>query len=90
MSAVSASRPLLPTRLWKIDGAGDRYLPSERQVLGAERFAQTHAFPLAALLAGSPEADIDALRAVRFRFDTAGSVLLDDIGFEPGVTPGGR
>jgi Chlorophyllase enzyme len=90
MSAVSASRPLLPTRLWKIDGAGDRYLPSERQVLGAERFAQTHALPLAALLAGSPETDVDALRAVRFRFDTAGSVLLDDIGFEPGVTPGGR
>lgn len=90
LSAVSPSRSLLPARLWKIEGAGERYLPSERQVLGAERFAQTHALPLANLLAGSPETDLESLRAVRFRFDTAGSVLLDDIGFEPGGTPGGR
>jgi hypothetical protein len=85
MSTLSASRPLLPARLWKIDGIGERYLPEERQILGAERFLQTHALPLAALLAGVPGANPSDLRAVRFRFDAPGSVLLDDIGFESAV-----
>jgi acetyl esterase/lipase len=87
LSTVSASRPLLASRLWKIDGAGDRYLPSERQVLGAERFMQTHELPLAALLASVPDADSTDLKAVRLRFDTPGSLLLDDIGFETTVRP---
>jgi hypothetical protein len=85
MSAVSASRPLLPARLWKIDGIGERYLPEERQLLGAERFLQTHALPLGALLADVPRANPADLRAVRFRFDAPGSVLLDDVGFEAAV-----
>jgi hypothetical protein len=85
MSALSASRPLLPTRLWKIDGIGERYLPEERQILGAERFLQTHALPLGALLAVVPGANPSDVRAIRFRFDAPGSVLLDDIGFESAV-----
>jgi hypothetical protein len=85
MSAVSPSRPLLPARLWKIDGIGERYLPTERQILSAERFLQTHALPLDEMLAPIPGADPRAIRSVRFRFEGAGSVLLDDVGFEIGA-----
>jgi dienelactone hydrolase len=85
LSALSPSRPLLPTRIWKIDGIGDRYLPSERRVLSAERFLQTHQLPLDAMLRGAQHVEGDAIRAIRFRFDEQGSVLLDDVGFEPAV-----
>jgi hypothetical protein len=85
LSALSPSRPLLPTRIWKIDGIGDRYLPSERRVLSAERFLQTHELPLDALLGGAQHVDAAAIRAIRFRFDEPRSVLLDDVGFEPAV-----
>jgi predicted dienelactone hydrolase len=83
LSDLSPARPLLPTRLWKIDGIGERYLPTEHQILAAERFMQTHEIPLDALLAGSREVDPSTITRVRLRFDTPGSALIDDIGFEP-------
>jgi len=83
LSALTPPRPLLPARLWKIDGLGDRYLPTERQVLDAERFMQTHEIPLRALLTQVPDVDATAITRVRLRFDTPGSALVDDIGFEP-------
>jgi hypothetical protein len=85
LSDLSPARPLLPSRLWKIDGIGDRYLPTERQILGAERFMQTHEIRLDELLTAVRDADPTALRRVRLRFDRPGSVLVDDIGFEPPV-----
>jgi hypothetical protein len=85
LSALSPGRPLLRAQVWKIAGIGDRYLPTERRVLSAERFMQTHALPLSALLAGARGSEPDAIRAVRFRFDVPGSVLLDDVGFEPAI-----
>jgi predicted dienelactone hydrolase len=85
LSDLSPARPLLPSRLWKIDGIGDRYLPTERQILGAERFMQTHEIRLDALLTAIPDGDLTTLRHVRLRFDRPGSVLVDDIAFEPPI-----
>ncbi|HSL76135.1 MAG TPA: hypothetical protein VK867_04255 [Candidatus Limnocylindrales bacterium] len=85
LSALSPARPLLPSQLWKIDGIGDRYLPSERQVLDAERFMQTHEIPLTTLLERVGNANLSDIRRIRLRFDVAGSVLLDDVGFEPPI-----
>ncbi len=85
LNDVSPERPMLSTRLWKLDGLGDRYLPGERQVIGAERFLQTHDLPLALFASVSPGLDLADLRTVSVRFDGEGSTFLDDVGFEPAV-----
>jgi hypothetical protein len=46
---------------------------------------QTHEIRLDELLTAVRDADPTALRRVRLRFDRPGSVLVDDIGFEPPV-----
>jgi dienelactone hydrolase len=84
LSEVGAMRPLLPTRLWKLDGLGDRYMPAEKIAWPAERVLQTHAIELARFADAAPGLDLDGLTGVGVRFDGAGSVYLDDIGFEPG------
>ncbi|HET9521061.1 MAG TPA: hypothetical protein VFO73_08455 [Candidatus Limnocylindrales bacterium] len=85
LADVAPGRPPLPAKLWKIDGFADRYLPSERQVLSAERFFQTYAIDLAAFETedGGPGLDPARLASITFRFDGAGALYLDDIGFEP-------
>jgi predicted dienelactone hydrolase len=85
LADVAPGRPSLPTKLWKIDGFGDRYLPTERQVLPAERFFQTYAIDLAAFEPedDGPGLDLAKLASITFRFDGAGALYLDDIGFEP-------
>ena len=89
LGAVSPERPLLPARLWKLDGLGDRYLPTERQVIPAERFLQTHEIPLSVFTTGPAAMDISELRSVTIRFEGTGSVFLDDVGFEPAVRTDG-
>jgi hypothetical protein len=84
LSEVGPMRPLLPTRLWKLDGLGDRYMPSEKIAWPAERVLQTHAVELARFVDAAAGLDLGSLTEVRVRFDGAGSVYLDDIGFEPG------
>jgi dienelactone hydrolase len=85
LADVAPGRPSLPTKLWKIDGLGDRYLPSERQPLPAERFLQTYAIDLAAFRTrdGGPSLDPARLASITFRFEGSGALYLDDIGFEP-------
>lgn len=82
---VAPGRPALPTKLWKIDGLGDRYLPGERQPLPAERFLQTYAIDLTEFRPhdGGPGLDPSRLASIAFRFEGRGALYLDDIGFEP-------
>jgi len=84
LADVSPMRPLLPTRLWKLDVLGDRYMPAEKIAWPAERFLQTHAIDLARFIDAAPDLDLGTLVSVSIEFDGRGSVYLDDIGFEPG------
>ena len=83
MSAVAPPRPLLPVRLWKLDGLGDRYAPTEQIKYPAERFLQTYAVSLTAFTAVTPTLDVQHPSQITFRFNSPGSVYLDDVGFEP-------
>lgn len=87
LSEVAPLRPLFGTRLWKVDGLGDRYAPTERAVIPVERFLQTYEIPLAAFAVPVPRpGGLPAgLERVTIRFSGAGSAFLDDLGFEPGV-----
>jgi hypothetical protein len=82
---VAPVRPLLPTRLWKIDGLGDRYLPAEKHVLPAERFLQTYEIELSAFEEATPGFDPTRLVSLSIGFGGAGAVFLDDVAFEPPV-----
>jgi hypothetical protein len=85
LSDVAPARPLLPTRLWKIAALNDRYLPSEKHVLPAERFLQTYEIELSEFARVLPDFDPNEIVGLTFRFDGSGSVFLDDIAFEPAV-----
>lgn len=81
---VSGIRPLLPTRLWKIDALGARYLPEKQLRSPIERFMQTYEIPLSAFDAALSKEDLAGIRGVVIRFTGMGSAYLDDIAFEPG------
>lgn len=83
LSAVAPTRPLMPTRLWKIGGLGQRYLPTETLAYPAERFLQTYEIDLAAFTATAPRFDPTEIAAVAVCFEGEGAVFLDDVGFEP-------
>jgi len=80
---VSPPRPVVPVSLWKLDGLGERYLPSEALRWPAERFLQTHAVPLEAFVDANPGLDCERLAAVILQFTDPGQAYVDDIGFEP-------
>ena len=81
LSAVAALRPPLTIRLFK-------YGYIERKLTGPPRdheyVMQRVEIPFARFAAAFPGFDPTDVRAVRFRFDRtpAGTVLLDDVGFE--------
>jgi len=77
-------RPPLPTRLWKLDWLGDRYLPTERLHWPAEHFLQTYAVPLSAFVEVTPDLDLERLEEVVIHVAGSGSMYLDDVAFEPG------
>lgn len=77
-------RPLLPTRLWKVEALGARYLPDEQLRSPVERFLQTYQVPLAAFDAALTADDLAGVQSIQVRFTGSGSAYLDDIGFEPG------
>jgi hypothetical protein len=85
LGSVAPGRPQLPARIRKWDALADRYEPTEKRTLPAERFMQTYDVPLAAFDAGATGFDLSSLAEVTFRFDAPGAVYLDDIGFEPEV-----
>jgi len=82
LSAVAALRPPLTIRLYK-------YGYIERKLTGPPRdheyVLQRVEIPLSRFAERLPGFDPAQVRAVRFRFDRtpAGTILLDDIGFEP-------
>ncbi|MGZ8563843.1 MAG: alpha/beta hydrolase family protein, partial [Candidatus Limnocylindria bacterium] len=77
-------RPLLPTRLWKVDALGARYLPGEQLRSPIERFLQTYQIPLSAFDPALSEEDLPGIRGLAIRFTGTGSAYLDEIAFEPG------
>lgn len=77
-------RPLLPTRLWKVDALGARYLPGEQLRSPVERFLQTYRIPLDAFDPALTREDLASLHSIVIRFTGFGSVYLDDVAFEPG------
>jgi dienelactone hydrolase len=83
LDEVSGIRPLLPTRLWKLDALGARYLPEERLRSPIERFLQTYEIPLSAFDASLSEQDLSGISGLVIRFTGTGSAYLDDIAFEP-------
>jgi hypothetical protein len=83
LSETAPARPLLSTRLWKVDALGARYLPGELLEVPYERVAQTYALPLSAF--GISENDIETVRSITLRFDGQGDAYLDDLAFEPEV-----
>jgi hypothetical protein len=85
LSDVAPARPLLPTRIWKIAALNDRYLPTEKRIIPAERFLQTYEIELSEFARVLPDFDPDEIVGLTFRFDGSGSVFLDDIAFEPPV-----
>ena len=87
MSDVSPVRPVIPVRLWKIDGMAERYVPAEALRWPAERFLQTHAIDLALFVSENPTLDLERLASVAVRFDGASEAFVDDIGFEPAAGP---
>lgn len=72
-----------------VDGLGDRYLPDERLATPVERFLQTYEINLSAFAVPVPRpgAGPSGLESVTIRFEGSGSAYLDDLGFEPAVTP---
>jgi len=83
LSEVAPVRPLVPTRLWKLSGLGERYLPGEALAYPAERFLQTYEIDLAAFTAAVPGFDPTQIASVAVCFAGEGAVFLDDVGFEP-------
>jgi hypothetical protein len=85
LSDVAPARPLLPTRIWKLAGLGERYLPTERHARPAERFLQTYEIDLSAFTAASPGFDATRIVGLAICFEGQGEVFLDDVAFEPPV-----
>jgi hypothetical protein len=84
MSEISPPRPVIPVRLWKLDGLDARYMPAEALRWPADRFLQTHALDLSRFHATNPDLDVADLTSVTLGFDGSGEAFVDDLGFEPG------
>jgi hypothetical protein len=82
LSDVAPARPLMPTRMWKLDGLADRYLPGDSPKTPTERFLVTYAIPLTDFAAAADSLDLTRIRSIGFEFDGTGAVFLDDIAFE--------
>jgi hypothetical protein len=82
LSDVAPARPLMPTRMWKLDGLADRYLPGDSPETPTERFLVTYEIPLANFAAAADGFDPTRIRAIGFEFDGTGAVFLDDVAFE--------
>ncbi|HSK93455.1 MAG TPA: hypothetical protein VLA76_05290 [Candidatus Angelobacter sp.] len=76
-------RPLLPSRLWKVEALGARYLPDEQLRSPVERVLQTYEIPLLAFGTLSDD-EVAGINAIVIRFTGFGSAYLDDVAFEPG------
>ncbi len=88
--ALGPLRPQLPTRLWKLDALGARYVPQEAVDWPAERFAQTYAVDLAAFGVHEPDLALSDLATVELRFGGSGAAFVDDLAFEPAARAGQR
>lgn len=89
LSSVAPIRPPLTVRLWKYAYVERRLGPPSKD---HDDVLASYAIPLSAFIAAIGPFEPRDVRAVRFRFDRgpAGTILLDDVGFDIGDQPTGR
>ena len=86
LSDVAPIRPPLTARIWKFDYVANRLnKPSKDH----DDILAHYTIPLSLFAANVAGFDPSGIRAVRFRFDRgrAGTILLDDVGFDIGNSP---
>ena len=86
LSDVAPIRPPLTARIWKYDYIAKRLNPPSKD---HDDILSHYTIPLALFAKRLPGFDASAVRAIRFRFDRgpAGTILLDDVGFDLGTAP---
>jgi len=86
LSAIAPVRPPLTVRIWKWEYVEKRLGPPSKN---HEDVLASFRIPLARFAERLPNFDPRAVRAVRLLFDRgpAGTILLDDIGFDVGDVP---
>ncbi len=86
LSSIAPIRPPLTARIWKYDYVAKRLNPPNKN---HDDILAHYTIPLSRFASGAPGFDPAGIRAVRFRFDRgpAGTILLDDVGFDLGAKP---
>ena len=86
LSDVAPIRPPLTARIWKYDYIAKRLNPPSKD---HDDILSHYTIPFALFAKRLPGFNASAVRAIRFRFDRgpAGTILLDDVGFDVGTAP---
>jgi dienelactone hydrolase len=86
LSDVAPIRPPLTARIWKFDYVANRLNPPSKN---HDDILSHFTIPFSLFARGVAGFDPIMIRAVRFRFDRgpAGTILLDDVGFDLGTAP---
>ncbi len=86
LSDIAPIRPPLTSRIWKYDYFEKRLNPPAKD---HDDILSHYTIPFAAFAKALPGFDPASVRAIRFRFDRgpAGTILLDDVGFDLGTAP---
>ena len=86
LSDVAPIRPPLTARIWKYDYIASRLNPPSKD---HDDILSHYTIPFALFAQRLPGFDPSQIRAIRLRFDRgpAGTILLDDVGFDVGTVP---
>ena len=86
LSDVAPIRPPLTARIWKYDYLAERLNPPSKN---HDDILSHFTIPFALFAKKMPAFNPSDVRAIRFKFDRgpAGTILLDDIGFDLGAAP---
>jgi hypothetical protein len=86
LSDVAPIRPPLTARIWKFDYVANRLNPPSKN---HDDILSHYTIPLSLFAAKAAGFSASDIRAVRFRFDRgrAGTIVLDDVGFDLGTAP---
>jgi dienelactone hydrolase len=86
LSEIAPIRPPLTSRIWSYDYFATRLNPPAKN---HDDILAHYTIPFARFAERLPGLNPSMIRAIRFRFDRgpAGTVLLDDVGFDLGVVP---
>jgi hypothetical protein len=86
LSEIAPIRPPLTSRVWKWDYIAKRENPPAKD---HDDILSHYTIPFSLFEQKLPGFEASSIRAIRFRFDRgpAGTILLDDVGFDVGVAP---